>query len=83
MATEPVSNGTIDVPSIIYDPVVVTKENVNDTIVADGYWTPEEICTGLPTRRPAQTPGSSRRTIGAPGGAAMPRPAALPKDIHP
>jgi D-xylose transport system substrate-binding protein len=43
--TEPVSNGTVDVPSIIYDPVVVTKENVNDTIVADGYWTVEEICT--------------------------------------
>ncbi len=46
VATEPVSNGTIDVPSIIYDPVVITKENVNDTIVADGYWTPAEICTG-------------------------------------
>jgi D-xylose transport system substrate-binding protein len=45
VATEPVSNGTIDVPSIIYDPVVITKENVNDTIVADGYWTVEEICT--------------------------------------
>jgi D-xylose transport system substrate-binding protein len=45
VATEPVSNGTVDVPSIIYDPVVVTKENVNDTIVADGYWTVEEICT--------------------------------------
>jgi D-xylose transport system substrate-binding protein len=46
VATEPVNNGTIDVPSIIYDPVAVTKENVADTIVADGYWTPEEICTG-------------------------------------
>jgi D-xylose transport system substrate-binding protein len=46
VATEPVSNGTVDVPSIIYDPVSVTKENVADTIVADGYWTPAEICIG-------------------------------------
>ena len=46
VATEPVSNGTVDVPSIIYDPVSVTKENVADTIVADGYWTAAEICTG-------------------------------------
>jgi D-xylose transport system substrate-binding protein len=46
VATTPVSNGTQDVPSIIYDPVVVTKDNVKDTIVADGYWTPAEICTG-------------------------------------
>ena len=46
VATTPVSNGTVDVPSIIYDPVSVTKDNVKDTIVADGYWTPAEICTG-------------------------------------
>ena len=44
--TDPVNNGTADVPSSIYDPVAVTKENVADTIVADGYWTPAEICTG-------------------------------------
>ena len=24
----------------------VTKDNVKDTIVADGFWTPAEICTG-------------------------------------
>jgi D-xylose transport system substrate-binding protein len=46
VATEPHNNGTVDVPSIIYDPVAVTKENVADTIVADGFWTPAEICTG-------------------------------------
>ena len=44
--TTPVSNGTVDVPSIIYNPVAVTKDNVKSTIVADGYWTPAEICTG-------------------------------------
>jgi D-xylose transport system substrate-binding protein len=46
VATEPHNNGTVDVPSIIYDPVAVTKDNVKDTIVADGFWTPAEICTG-------------------------------------
>jgi len=46
VATTPLSNGTVDVPSIIYDPVAVTKDNVKDTIVADGYWTGAEICTG-------------------------------------
>jgi D-xylose transport system substrate-binding protein len=46
LTTTPVNNGTSDVPSSIYDPVAVTKENVADTIVADGFWTPAEICTG-------------------------------------
>jgi D-xylose transport system substrate-binding protein len=46
LETTPVNNGTEDVPSSIYDPVSVTIDNVADTIVADGYWTPAEICTG-------------------------------------
>jgi len=46
IATAPVNNGTIDVPSIIYDPVSVTKDNVKDTIVADGFWPVADICTG-------------------------------------
>ena len=33
------------VPSFIFDPVVVTAENVNDTIVADGLYSVEDICT--------------------------------------
>jgi D-xylose transport system substrate-binding protein len=43
--TTTVNNGAEDVPSVILDPVVVTKENVNDTIVADGFWTAAQICT--------------------------------------
>jgi D-xylose transport system substrate-binding protein len=41
-----VDNGQGDVPSMILDPVSVTTENVNDTIVADGFWSVEEICEG-------------------------------------
>ncbi|KRF18922.1 ABC transporter substrate-binding protein [Nocardioides sp. Soil797] len=40
--------GTTDyegVPSFIFDPVVVTKDNIKDTIVADGFWSVDEICT--------------------------------------
>ena len=40
-----VNNGTKDVPSIILSPVAVTKDNVNDTIVKDGFWSADEICT--------------------------------------
>ena len=41
-----VDNGQGDIPSQILDPVAVTTENVNDTIVADGFWPAEEICEG-------------------------------------
>lgn len=41
-----VDNGQGEIPSQILDPVSVTAENVNDTIVADGFWSAEEICEG-------------------------------------
>jgi D-xylose transport system substrate-binding protein len=41
-----VNNGQKDVPSILLTPLSVTKENVKSTIVADGFWTPEQICAG-------------------------------------
>ncbi|MFL5804909.1 MAG: sugar ABC transporter substrate-binding protein [Roseiflexaceae bacterium] len=40
-----VNNGKIDVPSILLTPVAVTKSNVKDTIVKDGFWTTQQICT--------------------------------------
>ena len=39
-------NDTKDVPSVILTPVVVTKDNVKDTVIKDGYWTAAQICTG-------------------------------------
>ncbi|MBB4932179.1 D-xylose transport system substrate-binding protein [Lipingzhangella halophila] len=33
------------VPSVLLDPVSVTEENVEETVVADGFYTIEEICT--------------------------------------
>jgi len=40
-----VNNGKIDVPSVLLVPVAVTKDNVESTIIADGFHTVAEICT--------------------------------------
>jgi D-xylose transport system substrate-binding protein len=40
-----VNNGKKDVPSVLLVPISVTKENVKDTIVAESFWTKEQICT--------------------------------------
>jgi D-xylose transport system substrate-binding protein len=46
IATATVNNGTADIPSVLLDPVVVTKDNIFSTVVADGFTTKEKICTG-------------------------------------
>lgn len=33
-------------PSVLLKPVSVTKENINDTVIKDGFLTAAEICTG-------------------------------------
>jgi len=33
-------------PSVLLDPVSVTKENINDTVIKDGFLTTKEICEG-------------------------------------
>ena len=40
------NNGQKDVPSIIFDPVVVTKDNVKDTIVKDNFHPVDQLCSG-------------------------------------
>jgi D-xylose transport system substrate-binding protein len=39
------NNGKVDVPSVILTPVAVTKDNINDTVVKDGFLTVQQICT--------------------------------------
>jgi D-xylose transport system substrate-binding protein len=46
LAKDKVNNGMKDVPSVILTPVAVTKDNVNDTVVKDGFLKPADICTG-------------------------------------
>jgi D-xylose transport system substrate-binding protein len=44
--TEDVNNGKVDVPSVLLDPIAVTKDNVKSTVVADGFVSASELCTG-------------------------------------
>jgi D-xylose transport system substrate-binding protein len=39
-------NGAKQVPSVLLDPVAVTADNIQDTVVKDGFWTAKDICTG-------------------------------------
>jgi D-xylose transport system substrate-binding protein len=39
-------NGALQVPSVLLTPVAVTKTNIADTVVKDGFYKPSEICTG-------------------------------------
>src|SRR5215213_351888 len=45
-ADDKIDNGMKDVPSILLTPVAVTKDNINDTIIKDKFWSVEDICTG-------------------------------------
>ncbi len=44
--TEQLNNGKVDVPAVLLDPIAVTKDNVKSTVVADGFVTASELCTG-------------------------------------
>src|SRR6476646_816878 len=46
LITEEINNGKTDVPSAILEPVAVLKDNVKSTVVADGFVSPSELCTG-------------------------------------
>jgi D-xylose transport system substrate-binding protein len=44
--TEEVNNGKVEVPAVLLKPIAVTKGNVKSTVVADGFVTASELCTG-------------------------------------
>jgi D-xylose transport system substrate-binding protein len=41
-----VNNGQKDVPSVLLKPVAVTKDNIQSTVIKDGFLKPSAICTG-------------------------------------
>lgn len=45
--TVPISGGA-PIPSVLETPVAVDKSNIASTVLADGYVTKSDICTGLP-----------------------------------
>lgn len=55
IARETVNNGKVDVPSVLEDVQVVTKDNMVDTVVKSGFHTYDEIYGTLPAaKRPAR-----------------------------
>jgi D-xylose transport system substrate-binding protein len=45
MTLSKVNNGMKDVDSILLAPIAVMRDNIGDTVVADGFWTLEQIIT--------------------------------------
>jgi len=43
-----VNNGKIDVPSVLLDPLAVTKENMNDVIIKGGWQKVEDVYKNVP-----------------------------------
>jgi D-xylose transport system substrate-binding protein len=46
LAEDKVDNGAKQVDSVLLDPIAVTKDNIQDTVIKDGFLTVDEICTG-------------------------------------
>lgn len=47
-----VNNGKIEVPSVLLTPIVVTADNMNDTVVKSGYASLASICVGDAAKAP-------------------------------
>jgi D-xylose transport system substrate-binding protein len=45
LVNEQIDNGMKEVPSVILDPIAVTRDNIAETVVEDGLWSVEQICT--------------------------------------
>ena len=44
--TQMVENGKTEVPSVLFTSTPVTKENINETVIAEKFVTPAELCEG-------------------------------------
>lgn len=53
-ATRTVNNGKEDVPAILLKPIVVTRDNIKETVVKDGFQTLKSINAGLPKEQQIQ-----------------------------
>jgi D-xylose transport system substrate-binding protein len=46
LTTTTVDNGTGQVPSVLLQPVAVTRDNIADTVIKDGFTTKAKVCSG-------------------------------------
>ncbi|OYV34997.1 MAG: ATPase, partial [Acidocella sp. 20-61-6] len=47
-----VNNGKFSVPSVLLTPIVVTANNIGDTVIKSGYTTLSAICVGAAANAP-------------------------------
>jgi D-xylose transport system substrate-binding protein len=47
VATSAIDNGHGPVPMVRLEPLVVTRDTIASTIIADGMWTVTEVCSGI------------------------------------
>jgi D-xylose transport system substrate-binding protein len=47
-AKDKINNGKIDVPSILFEPIVVDKTNIMSTVIKDGYHKVEDVYKNVP-----------------------------------
>ena len=47
-AKDKINNGKIDVPSLLFEPMVLDKNNVTQTVIKDGYHKLEEVYKNVP-----------------------------------
>ena len=76
LTSDTLNNGTNDVPFIKLVPLAVTRDNLADTVIADGFRTWEEICVGdflqyCPEGSVSGAGGEVPMTAAVAGGAAM------------
>ena len=46
IATDTVDNGAKEVPSKLLETIAITRDNILDTVIADGFLKTDDICTG-------------------------------------
>jgi D-xylose transport system substrate-binding protein len=46
LVTDKTDNGAGQVPTVLLDPIAVMKDNIDDTIIKDGFHSADEICSG-------------------------------------
>ena len=47
-AKDKINNGKIDVPAMLFEPVVVDKDNIMQTVIKDGYHKVEDVYKNVP-----------------------------------
>ena len=62
-APDRINNDTIDVPSILHEPMVVDKNNVAQTIIKDGYHKLEDVYKNVPRGQWPQTTAENKSGV--------------------